>query len=64
MQNNNFLKNILVHIKYPYTALIIAVMWISIAIIIIEQNVNIDLLLICTTICTVIISFFGFRSSK
>lgn len=64
MQNNNFLKNILIHIKYPYTALIIAVMWISIAIIIIEQNVNIDLLLICTTICTVIISFFGFRSSK
>ncbi len=64
MQNNKFLKSILIHIKYPYTALIIATMWISIAIIIIEQNVNIDLLLICTTVCTVIISFLGFRSSK
>lgn len=64
MQNNKFLKSILIHIKYPYTALIIATMWISIAIIIIEQSVNIDLLLICTTVCTVIISFLGFRSSK
>lgn len=64
MQNNKILKNILIHIKYPYTGLIIATMWISIATIIIEQDVDVDLLLVCTTICTIIISFFGFRSPK
>jgi hypothetical protein len=39
--NNRFIKNIVLHIKYPYTALKIAVMWIGIAIIITTEQKNI-----------------------
>jgi predicted membrane protein len=63
--NNRFIKNIVLHIKYPYTALIIAVMWIGIAIIITtEQKNNFEALIIATSICTLIIAGVGFRSPK
>lgn len=64
-RGNKLIKNIFLHIKYPYTALIIAVMWISMAIIIIHQKQNnFELLIAATAICTIIISISGFRSHK
>jgi hypothetical protein len=63
--NNKFIKNLILHIKYPYTALIIAVMWIGIAIIIsAQQRTDFDILVIATSICTLIIAATGFRVPK
>ena len=62
--NNKFIKNIILHIKYPYTALVISVMWIGMAIIISRQEHNLETLVIATAICTVIISLIGFKSPK
>ena len=62
--NNKFMKNIILHIKYPYTALVIAIMWIGMAIIISRQENNLETLVIATAIFTIIISLIGFKSPK
>ena len=63
--NNKFLKNIILHIKYPYTALVIAVMWIGISLIVVNQDSdNFEFLIIATSICTLIIALIGFKSPK
>jgi hypothetical protein len=63
--NNRFIKNIVLHIRYPYTALIISVMWIGISIIITtQQRHDFELLVTATSICTLIIAVIGFRSPK
>ncbi len=63
--NNKLIKNIFLHIRYPYTALIISVMWIGMAIIIVNQdNSQFELLIILTALVTIIISLIGFKSSK
>ena len=65
MSNNKMMKNIVLHIKYPYTALIIAVMWISMAMIVsVQEEDNIELLVIATSICTLIIALIGFKKPK
>ena len=65
MKSNKLIKNILFHVKYPYTAAIIAIMWVSMAIIIINQNLNnLEILLSITSLCTIIISLIGFKSPK
>jgi hypothetical protein len=62
---NNFIKSLLLHIKYPYTAAIIAVMWISIAIIIsIQKTNNMETLIFITAVCSLIIAKIGFKSPK
>ncbi|MDE5540022.1 MAG: hypothetical protein K2J20_06005 [Bacilli bacterium] len=59
------LNNIIFHIRYPYAALIIAIMWIGMAIIIVNQeNPQTETLIIATCICTLIIAFTGFKSPK
>ena len=63
--NNKTMKNIILHIKYPYTALIITVMWISMAMIISSQDgKNLEILIGATAVCTLIIAAVGFRSPK
>lgn len=62
--NNKFIKNLILHIKYPYTALVIAIMWISISFIAIKQVENLDILILATSICTIIIAYIGFKSPK
>lgn len=62
--NNKFLKNIMIHIKYPYTAFVIAIMWVGMAIIISRQPDNLETLVIATSICTLIVAFIGFKSPK
>ena len=63
--NNKFIKNLILHIKYPYTALIISVMWIGIAIIIsLQQREDFELLVAITAICTLTIAVTGLRAPK
>lgn len=62
---NKFVKSIVLHIKYPYTALIIAVMWIGMAMIVINQKQSdFETLIVATSICTLIIAFIGFKTPK
>lgn len=64
--SNKFLKNVVLHIKYPYTALIISVMWIGMAVIIVNQETinNIEILVAATAVASLIIAFRGFRTPK
>ncbi len=62
--NNKFLKSMMLHIKYPYTALVISIMWIGMAIIISRQPENLETLVIATSVCTLIVALIGFKSPK
>lgn len=64
MSKNKIIKNVMVHVKYPYTALIIATMWIGIAIIIPCQPNNLEVLIAITSIATLIVACIGFKSPK
>jgi len=65
MEKNKFVRNILLHIKYPYTALTIAIMWIGMAIMIVaQQQPNFDLLILATAICTLTVALIGFKKPK
>lgn len=58
-------KNFLLYIRYPYTAGIIAIMWISMAIILIKQKGNnLELFVILTSFCTLYIAYRGFKTLK
>ena len=62
---NNFMKSLLLHIKYPYTALIIAVMWIGMATIIwIQSATEVELLITATAVCSLVVAIIGFASPK
>ena len=63
--NKPKLNNIIFHIRFPYAALIIAIMWLSMAIIIInEKNPNLEILIGSTSFCTIIIALTGFKPPK
>lgn len=65
MKKNNVVKNIMFHIRYPYTAAIIAIMWMGIAIISLNQKgVNFEALIILTSLCTLFIAILGFRGTN
>lgn len=58
-------KKILMYIKYPYTALIITVMWICMIAIIIEENgANLEILIGLTSITTIYLAWRGFKVVK
>ena len=62
---NNFLKSFVLHIKYPYTALIIAVMWVGMAILLgLSGGENFELLICLTSVATLIIAGIGFKGIK
>jgi len=62
---NETLKKILIYIKYPYTAIVITTIWISMAIIITHQNgKNMELLIGLAAITTLFIAYRGFRVTK
>lgn len=61
----NFAKSILAHIKYPYTAGIIAMVWIGMAIILnLNNGANFELLVLLTAITSLVIAVIGFASPK
>lgn len=64
MSKNKIIKNMIIHVKYPYTALIIATMWIGMAIIIPCQPENLEVLVIATSIATLLVASIGFKSPK
>ena len=62
---NRFMRNLLVHVKYPYTALVITVIWTGMAVIIgFQQQENFEVLIIATAASSVIIAMVGFRPPK
>jgi hypothetical protein len=63
--NGNLAKNLLMHIKYPYTAVIISIMWIGMALIIgIQNNPDVELLVLLTAASSLIVAGMGFSSPK
>lgn len=62
--NNKFIKSMMLHIKYPYTALVISVMWIGMAIIIARQPEHLEILIGATSVCTLIVAGIGFKSPR
>lgn len=63
-KGNKIIKNVMIHVKYPYTAFVIAIIWIGMAIIIPYQKDNLEILIATTSIATLIIAMIGFRSVK
>lgn len=61
---NKVFKNVMVHVRYPYTALVIAIMWIGIAMIIASQKENMEILISATSICTLVVAVIGFKFPK
>ncbi|MEM6998199.1 MAG: hypothetical protein AAF413_04820 [Patescibacteria group bacterium] len=59
------LKDFLLFIKYPYTAGIIAVIWLgSAAFLAIDESLNMMDVIIINMFVTVLIAAFGFRGKK
>lgn len=59
---NRLMKNLLLHIKYPYTALVITVIWTGTAAIIgLQQQENFEVLIIAAAASSIIIAMVGFR---
>ena len=64
MSKNKIIRNVIIHVKYPYTALIIATMWIAMAIIIPYQYDNLEVLITATSTATLLVACMGFKSPK
>jgi hypothetical protein len=62
---NTFAKSLLAHIKYPYTAGIIAMMWIGIAIILmLNSGAYFEILIVLTAAISLVVAAIGFSSPK
>ena len=64
MKNSNFSKNLILHIRYPWTAVCLAILWVGFAIMcaILQFNATeIMILLGTTSVVTLIIAILGFR---
>ena len=59
------LRDFLLFIKYPYTAGIIAIIWLGSAIfLILAEDLNLIHVVAIDLFATIIIAFFGFRDNK
>lgn len=59
------MKNLVLHIKYPYTAAIIAIMWIGTALMIgIQQTAEAEILVMITAAASLVVAVAGFASPK
>lgn len=64
MSKNSFTKNLILHIRYPWTACCILILWLGFAAMcgILEFNIDeIIFLTICASITTFLIALIGFR---
>lgn len=62
---SNLAKSILAHIKYPYTAAIIAMVWIGMALwLATAGGANFDVLIVATAGVSLVIAMIGFSSPK
>ncbi len=65
MKKDNMAKTFLLHIRYPYTAIIITVMWIGMAIIMTEQEgEHLEFYIVTIMLATLFIAFRGFKSFR
>lgn len=65
MKNNNFTKSLILHIRYPWTAICLLILWIGLAVIcaIMDFAPSDVITLVCIAGgATLIIAFVGFRS--
>ena len=59
------MKGVVFMTRYPYTASIIAVMWVGTAVVsLIRQNIPIEGLLLLLALATLIVAFIGFSPAK
>lgn len=59
------LKEWVVQLRYPYTALIISTIWTgTAALILVREDSNIEYLLVLVTVATMIIAVMGFSSKR
>lgn len=59
------LKEWVIQLRYPYTAGVIATMWIGIALLaIIRPEVSAQVLISMTALATLIVAFIGFSAGK
>ncbi len=64
MNKTNFTKNLILHIRYPWTALVIFILWLGIAILCMIENYSSDNIIILTSIsgiATLILALIGFK---
>lgn len=64
MNKTNFTKNLILHIRYPWTALVILILWLGIAILCMIENYSSDNIIILTSIsgiATLILALIGFK---
>lgn len=65
MNPKNSFREILLQLRYPYTAGIIAVMWIGLALLAqARENLSIEILIAVAAVFTIIIAAIGFNSPK
>ena len=58
-------KDIILFIKYPYTAGVIAVVWLgSAALLAIDRNLSLVGIVVIDMFCSIVIAGFGFRGKK
>jgi hypothetical protein len=59
------MKNLVLHVKYPYTAATIAIMWLGVAVIIgLQQSLNAELLIAVTAVSSLVVAAIGFAAPK
>lgn len=64
MNKTNFTKNLILHIRYPWTALVILILWLGTAALCIIENYSSDNIIILTSassIATLILAIVGFK---
>lgn len=65
MKKNNFTKSLMLHIRYPWTAACLLILWVGLAIMCAVMQFALDdliLLISCAGVATLIIALIGFNS--
>ncbi len=59
------LKNLVMQVRYPYTAIVIATVWLgSAALLAINQDLSIERIVILNSLASIIIAVMGFTAPK
>lgn len=64
MKENKFIKSLILHIRYPWTAICLLILWVGMAIMcaILKLLVNEVVWIVCATgVATLVITVIGFR---
>ncbi len=63
--SDNSLKEWIIQLRYPYTAGVIAVMWLgTAALVCIRPNESTEMLVVLTALATIIVALVGFSSGR